>query len=133
MVEKYFPLTPFTITNSDKEWVTPIIKKLIIQRQKAHRMKNFKLRDSIAKKIKIRIRKAKVLYHKRKRDDLSLSSPKEWYKHINTIIGNKKNSINLTNIPELADKSTEEQVTIVNTHFANICKKYPPLNKKLKN
>ena len=28
MVEKYFPLTPVIITNTDKEWVTPKIKKI---------------------------------------------------------------------------------------------------------
>ena len=69
---------------------------------------------------------------KEKKSDLLVSSPKEWYRHINNIIGNKKNSVNFTNIPELANKSSEEQVTIVNNHFAKICTKYPPLNKNMK-
>ena len=59
------------------------------------------------------------------------SNPKEWYKHINKIIGNKKHSLNFTNIPEVAYKAIDEQIKIVNKHFANICNKYPPLNKNV--
>ena len=59
------------------------------------------------------------------------SSTKEWFKHVNKIIGNKNNNINLSNIPDLADKPILEQVRLVNAHFANICKKYPPLNKNI--
>ena len=132
MVEKYFPLTPVLITNTDKEWITPNIKKLISQRQKAHRSKKYKLRNNLAKKIRIEIKRAKVRYNKRKKSNLFSYSSKEWYRHINNILGNKKNSINFTNIPELANKPSDEQVTIVNTHFANICRKYPPLKKETK-
>ena len=56
MVEKFFPLTPVIITNTDKDWVTPKIKKLISQRQKAHRLKKFNLRDKLAKKVRIEIK-----------------------------------------------------------------------------
>ena len=132
MVEKYFPLTPVSITNTDKEWVTPNIKKLIAQRQKAHRLKKYKLSNNLAKQIRVEIKKAKVRYNKRKKSNLLSSSSKEWYRHINNIIGNKKNGVNSTNIPELANKSPDEQVTIVNDHFANICRKYPSLEKEAK-
>ena len=132
MVEKYFPLTPVLITNTDKEWVTPNIKKLILQRQKAHRSENYKLRNKLAKRIRVEIKKAKKRYNKRKNSNLLGSSSKKWYRHINNIIGNKKNSVNFTNIPELANKTSDEQVAIVNTYFANICRKYPPLKKEEK-
>ena len=59
MIEKYFPLTPVTVTNTDKEWVNPNIKKLIAQRQKAHKTKKYKLRNKLAKKIRLGIKKAK--------------------------------------------------------------------------
>ena len=95
MIEKYFPLTPVIITNTDKEWMTPNIKKLISQRQKAHRLKKIKLRNNLAKKIQIGIKKAIKRYNKRKKNNLLSSSSKEWYRHINNIIGNKKSNINL--------------------------------------
>ena len=68
MVEKYFPLTPIIITNADKALVTPGIKKIISQRQKAHKTKSYELRDSLSKKIKGKIKKAKVKYHERKKE-----------------------------------------------------------------
>ena len=77
MVEKYFPLTPVLITNTDKEWVTPNIKKLILQRQKAHRLKNYKLRNKLAKRIRVEIKKAKKRYNKRKNSNLLGSSSKK--------------------------------------------------------
>ena len=130
MVEKYFPLTPITVTNTDKEWITPKIKRLILKRQNAHRRKNYKLRDALKREIKKLIRKTKFKFHAKKRSKLLVSSSKEWYRHVSNIIGNKKNNVNLTNIPELANKTTEEQVKIVNNHFANICRRYPSLNMK---
>ena len=60
-----------------------------------------------------------------------MSNPKEWYKHINTIIGNKRHNLNLINIPEVAFRPISEQITIINSHFANICKMYPHLNKEI--
>ena len=60
-----------------------------------------------------------------------MSNPREWYKHINKIIGNKKHNLNFTNIPEVAYKTIAEQIKIVNKHFANICNMYPPLNKNI--
>ena len=55
-------------------------------------------------------------------------NPKEWYRHINNTINNGKYSeINLTNIPELSDKTPKEQNIIINEYFAKICRKYPKL------
>ena len=107
-----------------------------MRKDKRHiKQKINKLRNELAKKIRLEIKKAKVRYHKEKRENLLSSSSKEWYRHINNIIGNKNNSINLTNIPELTNKTPEEQVAIVNAHFSNICQKYPALKqgKKLEN
>ena len=111
--------------------MTPKIKNLIMQRQKAHKTRNFEVRNYLAKKIREEIRKAKVNYNENKAHLFHKSNPKEWYKHINKIIGNKKHSLNFTNIPEVAYKAIGEQIKIVNKHFANICNKYPPLNKNV--
>ena len=59
MVEKIFPLQKIIISNSDKEWMTPKIKDLIAQRQKAHNANNVDLKSYLAKKIRTEIRKAK--------------------------------------------------------------------------
>ena len=43
MVEKLFPLQKIIFSGSDKEWMTPKIKDMIAQRQKAHKAENTKL------------------------------------------------------------------------------------------
>ena len=50
LINIYFPLTNVVISSTDKEWVTPKIKKLISGRQKAHFEGKIELRDSLAKK-----------------------------------------------------------------------------------
>ena len=46
-------------------------------------------------------------------------------------MGNKNKKLNFTNIPDLAFKPIDDQIKIINDHFANICRKYPPLNKNI--
>ena len=95
MVEKFFPLQKIIISDSDKAWMTSKVKDLISQRQKAHFAKNFDLRKHLAKRIREEIKKAKVNYNANKAHLFHMSNPKEWYKHINIIISNKRDNLNL--------------------------------------
>ena len=45
----------------------------------------------------------------------------------------KKKDLVLNNIPELAHKSAENIVNIVNNHFGIICQTYPPVDKNVAN
>ena len=125
MIEKYFPVQTITISSSDKEWMTVKIKDLISQRQKAHKAEKLELENVLAKKVRDEIRKAKVNYNSKKAHLFHMSNPREWYRHINKIMGNKNKKLNFTNIPELAFETIDDQIRIVNDHFANICKKIP--------
>ena len=78
------------ISSSDKEWITPKIKILIKQRQRAHVTKNYDLRKHLNKKIQQEIWKAKLNYNKKKAHLFHATNPREWYRHVNKIIGNKK-------------------------------------------
>ena len=128
MIDHYFPLEKVVTSSTDKEWVTPKIKELINKRQKAHMEGKFEQSVSIAKKIKLEIKEAKIKFNESKKEFFENENPKEWYKHINYIINNGKSpQINLTNIPELSGKSPSEQTVIINEHFAKICKEYPQL------
>ena len=128
MIDKFFPLKKIDISSSDKEWITPKIKILIKQRQRAHVTKNYDLRKHLNKKIQQEIWKAKLNYNKKKAHLFHATNPREWYRHVNKIIGNKKHNLNVNNIPELAHKTLKEQIKIVNEHFAKICNKYQPLS-----
>ena len=128
MIDKFFPLKRIEISSTDKEWITPKIKKLINQRQKAYLTDNMDLYKHLAKKVRSEIRKAKLDYNEKKAHLFRALNPRDWYRHIYKIIGNKKYNLNIINIPDLTNKTVEEQTKIVNNHFSNICKKYPPLN-----
>lgn len=129
-IETYFPLVKVDASNTDKEWITPELKDLFSKRQTAHMEGNYVSRDLIAKRIKIKIKKAKINYNVRKIDLFTRSNSKDWYRHVNNIIRNgEKKYINLTNVPELAYKPIDETTQVINNHFASICKKYPPLEK----
>ena len=117
MIDKFFPLITVVIANNDKEWITSEIKYLIAERQKAHLNKNYEARDHLAKKIRHEIRKAKVNYKASKAKSILSTSTKEWYQLISNLISNgKKNSLILSNVPELAQKPIEEIVGTINTH-----------------
>ena len=129
MVELLFPLQTITVSDSDKVWMTSKIKGLIKQRQKAHFLNDVEQRKLLAKKIRDEIIKAKENYNAKKAHLFHMSNSKEWYKHVSHIIGNKKRNLTLINIPEVAYKPIGEQISIINEHFAKICKLYPPLAK----
>ena len=127
-IDEIFPLQKIVISSTDKEWMTPLIKKLISQRQAAHAANLIDLRDCLAKKIRHEIIQAKINYNKTKAHYFHMTNPREWFKHISKIIGNKNNTNTFINIPELAFKPVSEQIEIINNHFATTCKKYSPLN-----
>ena len=132
MIEKYFPMTEMDISNTDKEWMTPLINKLIKQRQNAHFENNFKLRDSFNKSVKSEIKKAKLNYRNEKIKLFENSNPKDWYFFVNKLVNNNaRNTLNVSNIVDLANKSNEEISNSINAHFADICRKYPPLDTNL--
>ena len=126
-IDQYFPLKPFKIVNTDKEWMTPHIKQLITQRQKAHHNGNVDLRDHLASKVQKEIRDAKVKFKTHQIGEFQNASPKDWYRHVNKIVNSGKNKIiNTSNIPELSNKNYGEVSKVVNCYFAKICRKYPP-------
>ena len=131
MIEMCFPVQTITISTSDQEWMTLKIKELIKQRQKAHKAKNFELTKILRNKIREEIRNAKINYNAKNAHLFHMSNPREWYRHINKIIGNKNKQLNFSNIPELAFKTIDDQLKIINEHFAKICRKYPPLDSNI--
>ena len=64
-IEKYFPLQTVTLSNTDKPWITPDIKKKIQLRRKAHLQKNFEVRDQLHKAIKKMCFELRLNYRKK--------------------------------------------------------------------
>ena len=126
MVEELFPLEKIIISDSDKEWMTTKIKKLILLRQEAHNANLIEQREHFAHRVRKEIKKAKVKFNKDRAHYFFMSNPRDWYKHVNKIIGNKNLGNNFTNIPELGYKPIGEQIYIINNYFQEICNKHPP-------
>ena len=117
-IEKYFPLVKVNVSNTDKEWITSELKDLFSKRQRAHKEGNFVLRDCLAKKIKYKSKEAKVNYNAKKANLFTKANSKDWYRHVNNIIRNgERNTINLSNIPELAYKSSKETTKVIKLSF----------------
>ena len=125
MIDKFFPLVELVITNNDKEWMTPEIKHLMNERQKAHLNKKFDLSKHLSNKVAKEIKKAKINHNSRKCELFSSSNSKEWYQHIFKIIGSGNRNLVLHNIPDLSQRPMDEIVSIFNNQFANICRTYP--------
>ena len=125
MIDKFFPLVELVITNNDKEWMTPEIKHLINERQKAYLNNEFDLCKHLSNKVTKVIRKAKISFNSRKSELFSSSNSKEWYQHIFKIIGNGNRNLVLHNITDLSQKPIDEIVSIINNQFATICRTYP--------
>ena len=131
-INEYFPLKKIEISENDKEWITPEIKLLMKEKQKAHFENKCDLKDHLAKKLKHKIKEEKLNHNKAKADLFKKSNSKDWYRHINNLINNgEKKNINFMNIPELAYKPAKEKAVIVNNHFSKICNKYPAIDKNL--
>ena len=56
-IDKLFPLIQVTAAKNYKEWITPKIKSLIAERQKAHICGNIPKRNQLAAKVRLEIKK----------------------------------------------------------------------------
>ena len=60
--EACIPVTYVTFTNDTKPWITPVVKKLINERWKAYREKNFALYNHLKTKVKYEMKKSKMIW-----------------------------------------------------------------------
>ena len=61
MIDEFFPLIKVAKAEDDKEWITPEIKQLILERQKVHKSINIDLYKHLVKKIDRKSRKQKSI------------------------------------------------------------------------
>ena len=74
MIDKFFPLIKVANADDDKEWITPVIKQLISERQKAYLSNNTDLYKHLAEKFRQEISKAKINYNTHKAENFTNSS-----------------------------------------------------------
>ena len=86
-IDRIFPLKTVKCHPSDKPWITPAIKKLIKDRQKAFHNHNIPLWRSLRHKVQHVITERKKSFYKIKAQHLRKNDCRKWWKIINKISG----------------------------------------------
>ena len=86
-IDRIFPPKLVKFHHSDKPWVTPAIKTLIRDRQKAFHSRNNPLWLSLRRKVQYEIRERKKSFYKNKVQHLRNTDSRRWWKMVNKMSG----------------------------------------------
>ena len=86
-VDRTFPLKTLKCNHSCKPWITPAIKLLIKDRQKAFHSRNLPLRRSLRHKVQQEIAERKKAYYKNKVQHLRKDDCRRWWGTVNRLTG----------------------------------------------
>ena len=126
-INKYFPEKTIKSHVEDKPWMTPHIKKLIHDRQKAFQTNNMSRWCMLCNQGKIAIDKAKVYYHVNRVRNLQKSQPRKWYQEFRKITNTGKTELKI-NIPGIDDSDGIDKANYINNMFADVSAHVPPLD-----
>ena len=128
-VDRFFPSKVIRIHNSDKPSMTPALKKLIYQRQKAFHSGNSDLWRHYRLKVRNDIGVKKREYYSTKVQHLKSSDSRKWWDCVNQMCGKKRPATNnikiIKNGTTLSGKDLAESL---NAYFLSVSNDLPPLN-----
>ena len=117
-VDYIFPSKVIKIHNSDKPWMTPVLKKLINQRQKAFHSGNLDLWRHYRLKVRNDIAVKKRTYYTNKVRNLKSRGSRKWWDCVNQMSGKKKSAPgNIKIIRDGTILSGNDLVQSLNTFF----------------
>ena len=119
----HFPTKSTTMHPSDAPWMTPRIKRLIRQRDRAYHTCPDQYRRARNKVIR-EIKAVKANYYPDKIHQLKLSNNRKWFSSIKALCGLEKPSSPLPCLSHLTPNVATEQI---NDHFATVCQTLPSL------
>ena len=128
-VDRLFPSKVIRIHNSDKPWMTPALKKLIYQRQKAFHSGNLDLWRHYRLKVRNDIGVKKRAYYTNKVQHLKSSDSRKWWDCVNQMSGKKRSATN--NIKIVKNGTTlsgKDLAQSLNTYFLSVSNDLSPLN-----
>ena len=127
-IDVFFPLKQVKIHDTDKPWMTPSLKQLIIERQSAFHSGDEELWRHYRKKVKDEISQRKRTYYSNKVKQLRFSEPKKWWDYIKKISG-KNNTTSAIHITRDGDELTGPALAhVLNNHFSNVSADLPSLD-----
>ena len=123
----FFPIKTFPVHLSDAPWMTPRIKRLICQRNRAFYLDPVlykKVRNTVIREIKA----SKITFYPDKIHHLKQANNINWYSKIKALCGLDKQTPSLPCTSHLCSSLAADEI---NTHYATICQTLPPLEPAL--
>ena len=119
-IDRIFPLKKVSLHWNDKPWITPAIKQLIADRQKAFHSQNIPVWQSLKYKVQHEIKHRKSIYYKSEVKHLRKSDARRWWKIVNNMAGKpgKNSSFNFKRDGIILDQT--EVVNNLNMFYASV-------------
>ena len=130
-LDEVVPTKEIKIKDNDKPWMTPQIKAVIIERERAFVKKNKPLWRNLRNKVNKLIISAKNRYYNTRVSHLKSTNPADWYKQIK-IITKRNNTSPEIAVPgvELNDNDyCDKTADAINKHFISIASELAPLDR----
>ena len=124
----FFPVKDFSVHPSDAPWMTPHIKRLMKQRNRAYYTDRALFR-SLRNKVIREIRRAKSSYYPEKLHHLKQQNSSQWFGKIKSLCGLQTHQT--SHLPCTSHLSPDLAAQEINSHFASICQSLPPLDPSL--
>ena len=129
LLDTYLPVKTVRKHNTDKPWITEQFKSLIQSRQWAlnnDRGQYKQLRNKVNRMNK----SLRSTFYKRKVENLKQSEPRQWWKHVQNLMGQGRSHSNplqsLAN--EACDGDLQEMATKINKFFQSVSNDLTPLS-----
>ena len=130
-INRIFP--PITVKwhQTDKLWITPSIKKLIKDRQKAFHNHNIPLWKSLRYKVQEEIKQRKKSFYKKKVQHLKSSDSRKWWKIINKMSGKPETTKPFTLERDGEILNNLQASNALNEFYTSVNADIPPLDVNL--
>ena len=117
--------------HSDKPWITPSIKMLVKERQKAFYSQNTPLWKSLRNKVQQTIAECKRSFYQTKVQDLKKDNCRKWRGIVNKMSGRSERSRHLLLERDGKTLSDPELANALNNFFTSVSLDIPPLDLSL--
>ncbi|CAH1257549.1 Hypp1854 [Branchiostoma lanceolatum] len=125
-IEKFFPTKVVRLHLNDKPWVTPHLKSLISDRQKAFDKGDTSTWKRLRNRIAREIATAKKGFYRDKIQNLKTADPRKWFQNIKEMANIRKDPAHIE-VPGVDPSSTKDVANAINKHLASASQQHPPL------
>ncbi|KAI8513921.1 hypothetical protein Bbelb_082450 [Branchiostoma belcheri] len=126
-LEEHFPTKTIKMHCNDKPWLTPEIKNLVQQRQKAFANKQDNTWRGLRNKIQRKINKAKKRFYKTKIQALRKDNPAQWYRGIKTMLNTRAKEL-ILQVDGVHPENPKAIADAINDVLSQVTRSLPPLD-----